>query len=107
MRSIQGSTMKTDLQRLFDKFRRTPVPSPRPVTLAELQCMRNALHDAVRDCASTSSLRLQRRIARASTAGELCALRADAHDVIARFHCQTVAVQRIRGMKPLPQGCHP
>lgn len=99
--------MKTELQRLFDKFRRTPAPAPRPVTLAELQRMRNALHDALRDCASPGALRLQRRIARASTASELCALRADAHDVIARFHCQTVAVQRIRAMKPTREECHP
>ena len=92
------------LQRLFATVRRTSSPAPRPSGLADMQRMRSALLASVHDCRSVTAVRLHGYIARAVTPGDLWALRADAHDVIARQHCQTVAAQRIRILEPLLEG---
>jgi hypothetical protein len=104
MRSIPGASVINDLQRLLLKWRRTTSPASRPNGLADMQRMRNALLETVKDCRSVPALRLHGHIARAATSRDLWALRADAHDVIARHHCQTVAVQRIRTLESLRQG---
>ena len=93
--------MNNKLQRLLDKFWPAPSLAPRTAGLADIQRMRSALLDSVRDCRSVPAQRLHGSIARATTPGALWALRADAHDVIARQHCQTIAVQRIRTLEPL------
>lgn len=104
MRSIPGDTVITHLQRLFATVRRTPSPTHRPAGLADIQRMRNALLETVKDCRSVPALRLHGHIARAATSRDLWALRADAHDVIARHHCQTVAAQRILTLEALREG---
>lgn len=98
--------MIQDLQRLMGKFRNPfPAPAaPRAMGPAELQRLRNALLDAVSDCRDVLALRLQAQIVRAPTAQDLWHLRATAHDLIARHHCQTVAAERIRRLEPLRQG---
>ncbi len=92
------------LQRLFASVRRTSSPTPRPSGLADMQRMRNALLETVQDCRSEPALRLHGHIARAATPRDLWALRADAHDVIARHHCQSVAAQRILTLESLLEG---
>ncbi len=96
--------MTTRLQRLLHTLRRTTSPAPRPAGLADIQRMRNALLETVQDCRSVPALRLHGHIARAATPRDLWALRADAHDVIARHHCQTIAAERIRRLAPLLEG---
>lgn len=96
--------MITQLQRLFATLRRPSSPTTRPAGLADIQRMRGALLDSVRDCRSVPAQRLHGCIARATTPGDLWALRADAHDVIARQHCQTIAAQRLRILEPLLEG---
>jgi hypothetical protein len=93
-----------DLQRLLLKLRRSTSAAPRPAGLADLQRMRSALLETVQDCRSVPALRLHGHIARAATPRDLWALRADAHDVIARHHCQTVAAQRIQTLESLREG---
>lgn len=92
------------LQRLFDALRQTSSPAPCPAGLADIQRMRSALLDTVQDCRSVPALRLHGHIARAATPRDLWALRADAHDVIARHHCQSVAAQRILTLESLLEG---
>lgn len=96
--------MINNLQRLFRKLRRTPTPATRPAGLADLQRMRSALLESVHDCRGVPTLRLHGHIARAATPRELWDLRATAHDVIARHHCQTIAAERIRHLEPLLEG---
>lgn len=96
--------MTTRLQRFFAPFRRMSSPAARPAGLADIQRMRNALLETVQDCRSVPALRLHGHIARAATPRDLWALRADAHDVIARHHCQTIAAERIRRLAPLLEG---
>ena len=96
--------MIDDLQHLFGKLRRTRAPAVRTAGLADIQRMRSAMLASVHDCRSVTALRLHGYIARAVTPGDLWALRADAHDVIARQHCQSVAAQRIRVLEPLLEG---
>lgn len=96
--------MITNLHRFLSKLRRAPSPAPRPAGLAEIQRMRSALLESVQDCRGVPALRLHGHIARAATPRELWDLRANAHDVIARHHCQTVAAQRIRHLEPLLEG---
>jgi len=78
--------------------------APRGTGPADLQRLRSALLDAVSDCRDILALRLQAQILRAATAQDLWHLRATAHDLIARHHCQAVAVERIRRLEPLRQG---
>jgi hypothetical protein len=96
-----------DLQRLLHLFRRStasPLPSARDIDLPRL---RSALLESVKDCRDMPALRLHARITRANTAQDLWILRADAHDVIARHHCQAIAEQRIRCLEPLREGRNP
>jgi hypothetical protein len=94
-----------DLQRLLGKFRQPRSLAPRHTGPADLQMLRDALLESVRDCrADLPALRLHARIVRAPTAEDLWHLRASAHDVIARHHCQTVAAERIRRLAPLLEG---
>ena len=65
---------------------------------------RSSLLETVQDCRSAPALRLHGHIARAATHRDLWALRADAHDVIARHHCQSVAAQRILTLESLLEG---
>jgi hypothetical protein len=94
------------MQRLMGKFRKssTVLSAPRASGPAEVQRLRNALLEAVSDCRDVLALRLQAQIVRAPTTQELWHLRATAHDLIARHHCQTVAAERIRRLEPLRQG---
>lgn len=98
--------MIQDLQRLMGKLQKPfrASETPRATGPAELQRMRNALLEAVSDCRDVLALRLQAQIVRAPTTQELWHLRATAHDLIARHHCQTVAAERIRRLEPLRQG---
>lgn len=99
--------MIQDLQRLMGKLRKPPPATPvapRSAGPVELQRMRNALLEAVSDCRDVVALRLQAQIVRAHSARELWHLRAPAHDLIARHHCQTVAAERIQRLDPLAQG---
>ena len=97
--------MINDLQRLLGKFRHSRTVSPRRIGPADLQKLRNALLDSVSDCRDDlPALRLHAQIVRAPTAKDLWHLRANAHDVIARHHCQTVAAERIQRLEPLLQG---
>lgn len=94
--------MINDLQRLLGKLRR---PAPRPARPIDLQHLRSALLDSVKDCHSgLPTQRLHARIARATSAQDLWVLRADIHDVISRHHCQTIAVERIRHLELLREG---
>lgn len=98
--------MIQDLQRLLGKFRNataSPV-NTRATGPADLQRLRNALLESVSDCRDVLALRLQAQIVRAPTTEDLWHLRATAHDLIARHHCQTVAAERIRRLEPLRQG---
>ena len=92
------------LQRLLAPFRRPSSAAQRPAGLADIQRMRSALLETVQDCRSAPALRLHGHIARAATHRDLWALRADAHDVIARHHCQSVAAQRILTLESLLEG---
>lgn len=97
--------MINDLQRLLDKFRPARPSTPQRSGSADLQKLRDALLDSVSDCREDlPALRLHAQIVRAPTAKDLWHLRASAHDVIARHHCQTVAAERIRRLEPLLEG---
>jgi hypothetical protein len=104
MRSIPGDTVINNLQRLLLKLQRATSPAPRNAGLADIQRMRSALLETVQDCRSVPALRLHGHIARAATPRDLWALRADAHDVIARHHCQSIAAQRILTLELLLEG---
>lgn len=95
--------MLTDLHKLFDALRKRSAPN----TIAspnDLRLARSAMLRSVHDCSCMATQRLHRRIRLAGNHRELWALRADAYNVIARGHCQSIAAERIHDMAHLFHG---
>lgn len=90
--------MISDLQRLLDALRKRPNAVEKSVSGSDIQSARSALLRSVKDCSGEQTQSLHRRIALAGTHRELWALRADAYNVIAKGHCQSVAAERIHDM---------
>lgn len=90
--------MFTDLQRLLNALRKRPPAAETSASPTELRLARSALLRSVHDCSGVPAQRLHRRITLAASHRELWALRADAYNVIARDHCQSVAADRIHDM---------
>lgn len=96
--------MFTDLQRLIEALRRRPSSSAPSASPTDLRLARSAMLRSVHDCSCMATPRLHRRITLAGTHRELWALRADAYNVIARDHCQSIAAERILDMSHLFHG---
>jgi hypothetical protein len=93
------------LQRLLDTFRRPVSSGKQALAISDFQSLRCAMLDSVDDCRDSGfGLRLHTRIAHATSAQQLWLLRSDAHDVIARHHCQTIAAERIRHLERVREG---
>jgi hypothetical protein len=96
--------MFTDLHRLLDALWKRPPAFAHSSSPTGLHLARNALLSSVHDCNGVPTQRLHRRITQARTHRELWALRADAYNVIAKGHCQSIATERIHGMAHLFDG---
>lgn len=95
--------MLTDLHKLLDALRKRPALKA-SASLTELRLARSAMLRSVHDCSGAPTQRLHRRISLAGNHRELWALRADAYNVIARGHCQSIAADRIHDMAHLFHG---
>ena len=95
--------MLTDLHRLLDALRKRPALKT-SASLTELRLARSAMLRSVHDCSGVPTQRLHSRISLADNHRELWALRADAYNVIARGHCQSIAADRIHDMAHLFHG---
>ncbi|MGS5086233.1 hypothetical protein ACVC7V_06960 [Hydrogenophaga sp. A37] len=96
--------MFTDLHRLLDALWKRPPAFAPGTSPTELHLARSALLHSVHDCNGAPTQRLHRRITLARTHRELWALRADAYNLIAMGHCQSIATERIHGMAHLFDG---
>ncbi|MBT9553414.1 MAG: hypothetical protein IV088_21440 [Hydrogenophaga sp.] len=90
--------MFTDLQRLLDALRNRPPTADTRASATGLHLARSALLRSVHDCSGVHAQHLHHRIRLAGSQRELWALRADAYNVIARDHCQSIAADRIHDM---------
>lgn len=95
--------MLTDLHKLLDALRHRPALKT-SASPSELRLVRSAMLRSLHDCSGATSQRLHRRISLAGNHRELWALRADAYNVIARGHCQSIAADRIHDMAHLFHG---
>lgn len=69
--------------------------APKSATLKDLQAIRAALLEGVKDCEGLQAQRLHLKISSASSAQDLWMLRNDAYQVISQQHNQSIAANRI------------
>ncbi len=89
--------MIPELQRLFDKFKRSSAPASQ-TTSVDLKQAREAVLASIQDCNDSAVNLLRARIRRAASTKDLRVLRAEVHDAISRQHHQGVAAERIRNI---------
>ena len=76
-----------------------PLANKRPV-LAALEGLRREVLLALADCRGPACERVRRQIDEAGSADDLWLLRCEVYQLVARQHCQGLAVSRVNGLLP-------